>query len=811
LYLCVYLYPKPIFLDSKIITNMFQSVKLVSFGLLISSKQNKASVWFSKSKGFKNLFSLLIFLAWGLASQVAMGQPLNIVSTNPARNALNQNNNATIQAVVTGGTSNNISAATLNFNFAKVYGNQTGFYTAGGWTGGNTNTISYTPPSYQYKKGEVITVEFTTSMASTGAVNFTTTQQYQFTAKAVGGSGVFITTNNMATLGTGLRKVCAFDADGDGDMDLATSNQGSTNVSVFKNNGNGTYTPAVTYGVTGAIVDVIAFDADGDGDMDLASANASTDRISILKNNGNGTFSGLIMYGAGGNPDNPNGLCAFDADGDGDMDIATANGTGGNISVFKNNGNGAFPTNTNYTAGTNPYAVRAFDADGDGDMDLVCANSGSASVSFFRNIGNGTFAGQVSCSTGVGTTPYDLYTFDADGDGDMDIVTGNLAGNTIRILTNNGTGTFTLTQFCSIGTGIGNANNVYAFDADGDGDMDIVCSSGTAISVLKNDGSGIYGTSMVFPVTNPLGISAFDADGDGDMDLAIANTPSNTVSIWFNQPKYDITAISPARNALNQNNNVALTATTSANVNGTTLNFNNAKVYGSQTGFFTAGAWAGGGTSSISYTPTTYPFKKGEIITTEFITTLRGTGGEVFISTHQYQFTAAASGTGNFVSVGTYFTANNINTARAATGDMDGDGLIDIVTSNETNSTVSVFRNTGSGNFTLMSSPAVGATPRGIIVADFNGDGKLDIATANNGTTNVLTQELGLLPSIITILGLVVLIPSIRLIWTETGIWIWFSITPRMLRLWPTTVQECLRGQLIYHLSEELLTIEVCT
>ena len=43
--------------------------------------------------------------------------------------------------------------------------------------------------------------------------------------------------------------VCAADLDGDGDSDLAVANYGSNNVSILKNNGDGTFAAAVNYGV----------------------------------------------------------------------------------------------------------------------------------------------------------------------------------------------------------------------------------------------------------------------------------------------------------------------------------------------------------------------------------------------------------------------------------------------------------------------------------------------------------------------------------------------------------------------------------
>ncbi|TAD96039.1 MAG: hypothetical protein EAZ97_14675 [Bacteroidetes bacterium] len=70
--------------------------------------------------------------------------------------------------------------------------------------------------------------------------------------------------------------------------------------------------------------------------------------------------------------------------------------------------------------------------------------------------------------------------------------------------------------------------------------------------------------------------------------------------ISFAYAQFHITNLSPARNALNVNRNATISVQLNGNIDGTTLNFNNAKIYGSQTGFYTAGSWSGGGTSTVS-------------------------------------------------------------------------------------------------------------------------------------------------------------------------------------------------------------------
>ena len=81
------------------------------------------------------------------------------------------------------------------------------------------------------------------------------------------------------------------------------------------------FAPKVDY-VTGTQpVSVFAADLDGDTDKDLAVANGVSNTISIFKNNGDGTFAAKVDYGTGSFP---HGVFAVDLDGDTDNDLAVS-------------------------------------------------------------------------------------------------------------------------------------------------------------------------------------------------------------------------------------------------------------------------------------------------------------------------------------------------------------------------------------------------------------------------------------------------------------------------------------------------------
>ena len=78
--------------------------------------------------------------------------------------------------------------------------------------------------------------------------------------------------------------------------------------------------------------------------------------------------------------------------------------------------------------------------------------------------------------------------------------------------------------------------------------------------------------------------------------------------------------------------------------------------------------------------------------------------------------------------------------ASVALGDLNGDGILDMVTANAGSNNASVMLGNGDGSFAAASSLSVGTEPGSIALGDLNGDGVLDIVTANyvSATTSVL-------------------------------------------------------------------------
>ncbi len=198
------------------------------------------------------------------------------------------------------------------------------------------------------------------------------------------GDGTFSAPNYVPT-GVRPRNLNFGDLDGDGDLDLAVADEGLTvapgvpgGVTVLRNNGGGSYTPAGDFpaGVNSHNVQIAALN--GDGFVDLAVANYSSDNVSVLIGHGDFTFDAPLQLAT---PPFP--LCSTvgDFNKDGIPDIATATFVNSQVAVFTGAGDGTFSPSVNLNVGQGPFFVLHGDFNRDGVPDFATANSTDNNVS----------------------------------------------------------------------------------------------------------------------------------------------------------------------------------------------------------------------------------------------------------------------------------------------------------------------------------------------------------------------------------------------------------------------------------------------
>jgi hypothetical protein len=361
--------------------------------------------------------------------------------------------------------------------------------------------------------------------------------------------------------GTNPQSIAMGDLDGDGKADMAVTNSSSNTVSIFRNTST---SGVISYAVkvdfpTGTTPRSIAIgDLDGDGKVDLAITNFSSATVSVFRNT---SVSGIISYSPKidfNTVTTPISVAIGDLDGDGkaDLAVATSNGsiTNGAASVFRNTSNVgiiSFATKVDFTAGINPRSIAIGDLDGDGKSDLAVTNAVSNTVSVFRNTSSGTvisYAAKVDFPTGA--SPEFVAIGDLDGDGKADLTVANQQSTasvfTVSALRNTGTiGTISYAAKVDFTSGP-QPGSISIADLNGDGKADLAVANGTAspssstVSVFSNNGSS--GTISFLPKvdfatgTQPFSVAVSDVDGDGRPDLATANSVSNTVSVFRNNP-----------------------------------------------------------------------------------------------------------------------------------------------------------------------------------------------------------------------------------------------------------------------------------
>lgn len=240
-----------------------------------------------------------------------------------------------------------------------------------------------------------------------------------------------------------------------------------------------------------------------------------------------GTATSLAM------PNNPRRVIIVDLNKDSKPDLVTANSGNSSINVGIGNGDGTFKAAVNYSlgAGTQPYAVAAGDIDNNGTIDLVTANNASNNISLRLGAGDGTFTTPTTDKFNAGAGPYDIALGDIDGDGKLDVVVANDGSNNVSLLVN----TFpTFKTAVSTATGNRPQGLVLAdFNKDQKPDFATADSNGSSITVRLNNGAGGFGAlgSTITNVSTPNYLVAADLDGNGNLDIATPNGGAATLRV----------------------------------------------------------------------------------------------------------------------------------------------------------------------------------------------------------------------------------------------------------------------------------------
>ena len=322
------------------------------------------------------------------------------------------------------------------------------------------------------------------------------------------------------------------------------------------------------------------------------------------------------------------------------------------------------------SAGGNIQVVTA-DFNGDGKLDLATAEYYDSTVRIFLGKGDGTFSigpTYPACHAGG------LATGDFNGDGIGDLAVADDGCGQVTILLGNGDGTFREGgNFETGGSGIFAPYSVAVGDFNGDGKLDLAAANElmNSVSVLLGNGDGTFQSHVDYAtVPDCRQVATGDFNGDGRLDLVVSSGSDNAVSVLLGNGNGTFQPQSQYQHDGTDNPYLIL-----ADLN------RDGKLD-------VAVANNGGG-----------------------VPVLLGNGDGTFHSGVRYA-------TGGF-------------SASVTAADFNGDGILDLVTSNYFSSNISLLLGNGDGTFEAHVDYPAGDGARGIAAGDFNGDGRLDLAVGN--------------------------------------------------------------------------------
>jgi hypothetical protein len=279
------------------------------------------------------------------------------------------------------------------------------------------------------------------------------TKMFVLPANGAGGFAAPIYINAPGQLNFNLLRTGDFDSDNLKDI-VAVFDTSPQSIQVFKNNGNGTFTPQTLFAAAGEILYLIDINGDGKGDL----INKIGSNVFYSLGNGDGTFAPPVQFTS-------NSITAADFNGDGKIDFLSG------TSLLINQGGGIFSNSGGFSLGSNEFVSAVRDFSGDGKADVVTLTPGSTvKFSFLLNNGNGTFqrtdytVAIQQPNTNISGT---LFTGNFSGNSSLDVIYRFDYQSRTVVYTNDGAGNFTPQSY----EYRFNGNTVGDFDNDGKTDL----------------------------------------------------------------------------------------------------------------------------------------------------------------------------------------------------------------------------------------------------------------------------------------------------------------------------------------------------
>ena len=338
--------------------------------------------------------------------------------------------------------------------------------------------------------------------------------------------------------------------------------------------------------------------------------------------------------------------------------------------------------------GRSPGSVEVADFNHDKFPDLAVTSETDSSVTVLLGNGKGGFTETANSPFFAGSIPNDISINDFNKDGNLDLAFANHEQKYLTVLLGNGKGNFIAAPKSPFPVeGIPHTHGIATADFNNDGRLDLVTDSwgNNQVEVLFGDSLDLFKKQGVFFKVGKRPyqrLRAADVNSDGIPDIVTTNTESNNATILLSNGKGGF--YEPA---------------------GSPFACGDAP-FGIAIGDINAD---GKPDLAIINSPGSMGEGKGK----NGLTVLVG------------------DGTGKFTTMkDSPFEAGKIPN-RIAIGDVNGDGVNDIVTSDNDSNKIYLFLMNKNGTVLPGSAITVGNHPKGVAIADLNGDGKYEIVVCN--------------------------------------------------------------------------------